>query len=105
MSDIFVTDREGIEHKIKISEDQTIMDVLRDSGLPIDATCGGEGTCATCHVHIDPDWYDKLPIISEGELNFIEAAMTYEPSCSRLSCQIRFSNILDGMSLIIADDE
>ena len=105
MFEIYVTDREGIEHQLNIGEGQKLMDVIRDAGLPVDATCGGEGTCATCHVHIDPDWYPKLPEISDSELNFIEAAMTFEPDCSRLSCQIIFNQQLNGIKLQIADDE
>ena len=71
---IFVTDREGLEHRVRANEGERLMDVICDAGLLVDATCGGEGTCATCHVHVEPAWYGKLPRIDDGELNFIEAA-------------------------------
>lgn len=105
MYTIYVTDRDDLEHKIEIQEGQKLMDVLRDAGLPIDAVCGGEGTCATCHIHVRPEWYDKLPEASSDELDFVESAMSFEPDCSRLSCQIIFNKLLDNMEITIADDE
>ena len=102
---IFVTDREGLEHRVRANEGERLMDVICDAGLLVDATCGGEGTCATCHVHVEPAWYGKLPRIDDGELNFIEAAMNYDSGSSRLSCQIVFERTLDGLKLRLADDE
>ena len=91
MYEIYVTDREGLEHQVRINEGEKLMDVIRDAGLPVDATCGGEGTCATCHVYVEPVWYGKLPEIDDKELEFIEAAMSYDPGSSRLSWQLLFN--------------
>ena len=62
----------------------------------IDADCGGSMACATCHVYIKDDWYDKLDEKSEGEDDMIDQA--YEPKKnSRLSCQITVSDKTEGL--------
>ena len=64
----------------------------------IDADCGGSMACATCHVYVKDDWYDKLDEKSEGEDDMIDQA--YEPKKnSRLSCQIIVSDELDGLKV------
>ncbi|EED35086.1 ferredoxin [Luminiphilus syltensis NOR5-1B] len=81
------------------------MEVIRDAGFPIEAICGGEGACATCHVHVQSDWYDKLPKPDPKELDSVEVAMTFEPGMSRLSCQILFSDDLNGLNVTLANDD
>ena len=62
----------------------------------IDADCGGSMACATCHVYVKDDWYDKLDEKSEGEDDMIDQA--YEPKKnSRLSCQLIVSDDLNGL--------
>ena len=62
----------------------------------IDADCGGSMACATCHVYVKDDWYDKLDEKSEGEDDMIDQA--YEPKKnSRLSCQITVSDKIEGL--------
>ena len=100
-----VTDLDGNTHQIAIETGQPVMHVLRDAGFNIEAICGGTGSCATCHVHVPSDWYGKLPNPSQDELDFIECAMSYEPEMSRLSCQIIFDDALNGLEILLADDE
>ena len=62
----------------------------------IDADCGGGMACATCHVYVKQDWFNKLPAKAEGEDDMLDQA--YEPSqSSRLSCQITVSDELNGL--------
>lgn len=105
MGTINLTDHQGEIHQLELQPGDKLMEVIRDAGFPIDAICGGEGSCATCHVHVPEDWYGKLPKAGDKELEFVEVAMTYEPDMSRLSCQIRFSDDLEGMHLTLADDD
>lgn len=105
MYEIHVTDREGLEHRVRVNEGEKLMDAIRDAGLPVDAACGGEGTCGTCHVHVEPAWCGRLPGIDDKELQFIEAVMNYEPGSSRLSCQIVFDKAFSGLKLTLADEE
>ena len=62
----------------------------------IDADCGGGMACATCHVYVDENWFDKLPKKDEGEEAMLD--MAFEPKKnSRLSCQLIVSDELDGL--------
>jgi len=105
MGTIHVTDYNGVSHPLKISTGEKVMEVIRDAGFPIEAICGGEGACATCHVHVASQWYDRLPKANQKELDFIEIAMTYEPGMSRLSCQISYTEEYDGLEITITDED
>ena len=77
-------DRDDVE--IEARPGWTVMEALRDAGLPIAARCGGGCACASCHVHIDPAFFGRLAEISEDETDLLESSEYYEPSASRLSC-------------------
>lgn len=79
----------------------TLMEVLRDSGEPIKAECGGACCCATCHVYISDDWLDHLPAMREEEEDMLDQAPDVT-AASRLSCQIVLDDRLDGLTLRIA---
>lgn len=105
MPKIIVTTRAGEEQVLDAEPDQTVMEVIRDSGIPdIEAICGGSCACATCHVFINPDFVDQLPPVSEDELVLLEGSEYYQPESSRLSCQIHVSEALDGLTLEIAPE-
>ena len=63
MSKIFVNNREGSVHELQAEEGLTLMEIIRDAGLDIEAACGGCCACATCHIYVDKDWIEKLPKI------------------------------------------
>ena len=93
---IFVTDREGNKHILEGDNNDTLMEVIRDNSLDIEAACGGCCACATCHVYVDEKWFNKLPKIESAELDMIDVA--FEPKKnSRLSCQITVTEELDGL--------
>lgn len=100
---IYATDRNGKEIEIEGREGWTIMEMLREAGLPVSAECGGACACATCHVYIDPEWYAKLNPPSDMEVDMLDMALSVEPS-SRLSCQLTCSEELDGIKLILAPE-
>jgi 2Fe-2S ferredoxin len=62
----------------------------------IDADCGGACACATCHVYVDPAWFEKLPPQDEMELSMLDFAIERQAN-SRLSCQIKVTEALDGL--------
>jgi 2Fe-2S ferredoxin len=62
----------------------------------IDADCGGQCACATCHVYVDPAWLDRLPDMSEMEESMLSFSSTARPN-SRLSCQIPMTRDLEGL--------
>ena len=70
----------------------------------IDADCGGSMACATCHVYVKDDWFNKINEKSEGEDDMIDQA--YEPKkISRLSCQITISEELDGLEVNLPEKQ
>lgn len=64
--------------------------------------CGGEMSCATCHVHVEPDFQDRLEPLSTDEIDLLETTSSYREGCSRLSCQIRVSEKTDGLEVHVA---
>ena len=88
-------------HTIDIQSGLSVMEGAVQNDIPgIDADCGGGMACATCHVYIKEDWWDKLPNKEDGEEDMLD--MAYEPNkFSRLSCQIIISDELDGLEVSI----
>ena len=79
------------------------MEVLKASDYSILATCGGMALCATCHVQV-LDGYEKLPPAEDDEINMLDT-LPDASFDSRLSCQIRISENVDGMCFRIRGDE
>ena len=76
-----------------------LMEVARAEGIDgIDAECGGGCACATCHVHVDPDWMETVGAAPEMEREMIEFDGAVGPT-SRLSCQIEVTDAMDGLKV------
>ncbi len=99
MTKIKYIEHNGNEHLVDVQNGLTVMEGAVQNDIPgIDADCGGGMSCATCHVYVKEDWYEKLPKKEMGEDDMLDQA--YEPkSNSRLSCQIIVSDELDGLSV------
>ena len=105
MPKLIVTTREGETSEIDVSDGLTVMEAIRDNGFDeLLALCGGCCSCATCHVHIDPEFAGKLPEMSEDEDDLLESS-DHRADTSRLSCQIPFSAELDGLKVTIAPED
>ncbi|HEX3673645.1 MAG TPA: 2Fe-2S iron-sulfur cluster-binding protein [Rhizomicrobium sp.] len=100
---IVAIDRKGAEHRLEGRDGWSVMEILRDAGLPIAAECGGACACATCHVYVEDGWYRKLPERSDAEIDMLDMALAVEPN-SRLSCQITCKDELDGIKVTIAPE-
>jgi 2Fe-2S ferredoxin len=100
---IIATDRKGEAHTVEGRDGWTVMEILRDAGLPITADCGGACACATCHIYVDQDWYAKLTPPSDSEVDMLDMAVAVEPN-SRLSCQLTCTPELDGIKVTIAPE-
>ena len=101
MPKIFVTDREGKEREAEAEINSSLMEIIRDAGFDIEAACGGCCACATCHLYIHSDWLDKLPKKDDDEESMLDQAFDVKAN-SRLSCQINFTNELEGIKLELA---
>ena len=105
MPKLIVTTREGETSEIDVADGLTVMEAIRDNGFDeLLALCGGCCSCATCHVHVDPAFQDKLPAMSEDEDDLLESS-DHRNETSRLSCQIEFTSDLDGLKVQIAPED
>ncbi len=81
------------------------MEILRDNGFTeLLALCGGACSCATCHVFVDPAKLQLLKPMSEDENDLLDSS-SHRKANSRLSCQIRFVEALDGLRITIAPED
>lgn len=99
-----IVDREGNQHEMNASPSDSLMEALRSLEYGVLAICGGSCACATCHVYITSDWLEQLPPPQSDELELI-ASLDHRRETSRLSCQIRLSDALDGLRVTLAPDE
>ena len=99
MAKITYIEHNGTNHTVNVQNGLTVMEGAVQNNIPgIDADCGGGMACATCHVYVKEDWFDKINEKSEGEDDMLDQA--YEPKKnSRLSCQIIVSDDLDGLTV------
>ena len=97
MPKITYIDSENNKKTIEVENGLSVMEGAIQNNIPgIDADCGGSMACATCHVYVAEDWYDKLNKIEEAEQDMLDLA--FEPKRnSRLSCQLIVSEELDGL--------
>ena len=97
MPKITYIEHNGKSHTIDVANGLSVMEGAVQNNIPgIDADCGGGMACATCHVYVKEEWFDKLPNKEDGEEDMID--MAYEPNkFSRLSCQLTVSDELEGL--------
>ena len=97
MAKITYIENSGEKHIVEVQKGLTVMEGAVANNVPgIDADCGGGMACATCHVYVKDEWFDKINKKNEGEDDMLDQA--YEPKKnSRLSCQIIVSDDLDGL--------
>ena len=97
MAKITYVEHSGKPHTIQVQNGLTVMEGAVQNNIPgIDADCGGSMACATCHVYVKEEWFNKLPKKEDGEEDMLD--MAFEPKKnSRLSCQLMISDQLDGL--------
>lgn len=101
MIKITVIDREGTEHPIDAPTDMNMnmMELCKAAELPVEGTCGGMALCASCHMYVESN--HELPEPSEDEEDMLDQAFFVEDN-SRLGCQIRLNNGLEGLVVRLA---
>ena len=97
MPKITYIEHDGKTHTIEVPSGLSVMEGAVQNNIPgIDADCGGSMACATCHVYVKEEWFNKLPKKEDGEEDMLD--MAFEPKKnSRLSCQLMVSDQLDGL--------
>lgn len=89
---------DGTEQTLEARDGETLMQVAVQAGIPeIEGECGGEMSCATCHVWIEEPWKSQLKRPSQDELDLLEADDNFSEDLSRLGCQITCTSEVDGL--------
>ena len=105
MAKITYIEHNGTNHTLDVQNGLTVMEGAVQNNIPgIDADCGGSMACATCHVYVKEDWFDKINKKNEGEDDMLDQA--YEPKKnSRLSCQIQVTDDIDGLEVYLPEKQ
>jgi 2Fe-2S ferredoxin len=97
MAKVTYIEHDGTEHAVEVKTGMSVMEGAIKNNVPgIDADCGGACACATCHVYVDAAWTDRTGEKSAMEESMLDFAENVEET-SRLSCQIKVSDALDGL--------
>lgn len=98
-----IIDREDQEHVVEVPTDMALnlMEVCKAQELPVEGTCGGMALCSTCHVYVLSD--HELPEASEEEEDMMDQAFNVEDN-SRLGCQIKITEAIDGLKVKLAPE-
>ncbi|MDZ4821904.1 MAG: 2Fe-2S iron-sulfur cluster-binding protein [Flavobacteriales bacterium] len=99
---ITVIDREGTPHQLEAPTDigMNVMELCRSYELPVEGTCGGMAMCASCHVYVLSD--HNLQEKSPDEEAMLDQAFFVKPN-SRLGCQIKLNDALEGLKIKLAE--
>ena len=105
MPRLTIVTRDGTEHQVEARAGWSVMENIRDNGFDeVLALCGGCCSCATCHVYVDPEWAAKLKPRGPDEDDLLDTS-DHKVETSRLSCQIPFTEDLDGLKVRIAPED
>jgi 2Fe-2S ferredoxin len=101
LMEVRVRDVAGRVFVLAVEPGKRLMEVIRNSGIPVRAECGGVCACATCHVYVADKWRERLQPPDENETVLLEVADSVNET-SRLSCQIKLTPELDGLEVTMA---
>lgn len=105
MPKLTVVARDGTEREVEGEVGLSVMENIRSNGFDeLLALCGGNCSCATCHVHVDEAWVDRLRPMRADEDELLDSS-DHRLAVSRLSCQIEFAPELDGLRVRIAPED
>ena len=105
MPQLTIVGRDGTEKIVEGRVGWSVMENIRDNGFDeLLALCGGCCSCATCHVHVDPDWIAAVGPPNSDEDDLLDTS-DHRVETSRLSCQIEFRPELDGLRVLIARED
>ena len=106
MNKIAVTliDAEGIKHEIaNIDAGVSLMEISKQNGVAgVLGECGGAAACGTCHLYVDAEWMDQLPVPDSIERDMLEMLEDTLRDNSRLGCQIKLTELLNGLKATVA---
>lgn len=95
----FIT-KDGNQIEVEVASGDNLMDIAQAHGLDVEGACGGSCACSTCHMIIDPEFYDEIPEPSDDENDMLDLAFGLTET-SRLGCQIVMAPELDGVRIAL----
>ncbi|MSO92861.1 MAG: 2Fe-2S iron-sulfur cluster binding domain-containing protein [Rhodospirillales bacterium] len=96
MSRMTFIDRKGERREVDAPDGVSLLEIAHRHGIDLEGACEGSMACSTCHVIVDPEWFGKLPALSEEEEDMLDLAFGLTKT-SRLGCQITMCRELDGI--------
>lgn len=93
---VVFTTQQGLRTEVEAAPGERLLEVGQRGGMPLEGTCEGQMACSTCHVIVDPAWFDRLSPASADEEDMLDLAAGVART-SRLSCQILLDQTLDGL--------
>jgi 2Fe-2S ferredoxin len=100
MPSVTFVDRNGQRKTVEADAGLTLLDVAHAHGIDLEGACEGSMACSTCHVVVDPEWFERLPAASDEEEDVLDLVFHLAPS-SRLGCQVRITDALDGLVVTV----
>ena len=94
---------DGTAHDLEVATGTSVMEAGRDANMGLEGTCGGSLSCATCHVVFSPDDFGRVGAPSEDELDMLDLAFNVTET-SRLGCQIKITDELDGLTATVPEE-
>ena len=95
----FIT-KEGDQKTFEVAEGDNLLDIAQANHLDMEGACGGSCACSTCHVIVDPAYYDKIPEPDDDENDMLDLAFGLTET-SRLGCQVHMTKELDGIRVAL----
>lgn len=95
----FIT-KDGTQHSFEVAEGDNLLDIAQAYNLDMEGACGGLCACSTCHIIVDPDFYDEIPEPDDDENDMLDLAFGLTET-SRLGCQVKMTKELDGIRVAL----
>lgn len=95
----FIT-KDGEQHTFEVAEGDNILDIAQHYNLDMEGACGGSCACLTCHIIVDPEYYDEIPEPDDDENDMLDLAFGLTET-SRLGCQVKMTKELDGIRVAL----
>ena len=95
---VFVSADGKQRQEVEARVGDSLLDLAHRHNIDIEGACEGAMACSTCHVVVEPGWFDRLPAASEEEEDMLDLAFGLTRT-SRLGCQIEVSDALDGLTV------
>lgn len=92
--------KDGLQHTFEVAEGDNILDIAQAHNLDMEGACGGSCACSTCHIIVDPDFYDEIPEPDDDENDMLDLAFGLTET-SRLGCQVKMTKELDGIRVAL----